>query len=58
LYGLPANPTVPLAVTFWKGALKTIGNTAIVAGLLGAAVHFIRYGRKHKEGLDDGPGGG
>jgi formate dehydrogenase iron-sulfur subunit len=54
LYGLPANPTVPAAVTFWKGALKTIGNTAIFAGILGAAIHFIRYGRKHTEGIDEG----
>ena len=50
LYGLPADPTVPPAVTFWKGALKTIGNTAMIPGIFAAAVHFIRYGRKHKEG--------
>ena len=37
LYGLPANPTVPRAVTFWKGALKTIGNVAMAAGIFGAA---------------------
>jgi formate dehydrogenase beta subunit len=49
LYGLPANPTVPSAVTFWKGALKTIGNVAMAAGIFGVAAHFIRYGRKHKE---------
>ena len=54
LYGLPANPTVPRAVTFWKGALKTIGNVAMAAGIFGAAAHFIRYGRKHKEGIDEG----
>jgi formate dehydrogenase beta subunit len=54
LYGLPANPTVPRLVTFWKGALKTIGNTVMVAGIFGAAAHFIRYGRKHKEGIDEG----
>ena len=53
LYGLPANPTVPRAVTFWKGALKTIGNVAMAAGIFGAAAHFIRYGRKHKEGIDE-----
>jgi formate dehydrogenase iron-sulfur subunit len=52
-YGLPANPTVPRAVTFWKGALKTIGNVAMAAGIFGAAAHFIRYGRKHKEGIDE-----
>ena len=47
-YGLPANPVVPRAVTFWKGALKGIGNLAIAGGVLAAAVHFIRYGRKQK----------
>ena len=54
LYGLPADPTVPRLVTFWKGALKTIGNTVMIAGIFGAAAHFIRYGRKHKEGIDEG----
>src|SRR5688572_29427631 len=54
LYGLPADPTVPRLVTFWKGALKTIGNTMMIAGIFGAALHFVRYGRKHKEGVDEG----
>ena len=54
LYGLPSDPTVPRLVTFWKGALKTIGNTAMIAGLFGAAIHFVRYGRKHQEGIDEG----
>ena len=54
LYGLPADPTVPRLVTFWKGALKTIGNTVMAAGIFGVALHFIRYGRKHKEGVDEG----
>lgn len=53
LYGLPRDPVVPRAVTFWKGPLKTIGNLAMATGLLGAALHFIRYGRKHKEGVDE-----
>jgi formate dehydrogenase beta subunit len=48
LYGLPANPTVPGAVRLWKGALKWTGNAAMLAGVLGAAVHYIRYGRKHR----------
>jgi hypothetical protein len=34
--------------------LKTIGNTVMIAGIFGAAAHFIRYGRKHKEGIDEG----
>jgi hypothetical protein len=27
--------------------VKSIGNVAILGGLLAAAVHFVRYGRKH-----------
>jgi formate dehydrogenase beta subunit len=50
LYGLPADPVVPRAVLLWKGAVKSVGNLAIVGGLLAAAVHFVRYGRKHGGG--------
>ena len=39
---------VPLAVTVWKGALKSLGNVALLGGIFAAAVHFIRYGRKDK----------
>jgi formate dehydrogenase beta subunit len=46
LYGLPANPTVPLAVTFWKGPLKWLGNVAMLGGLALAAVHYVRFGPK------------
>jgi formate dehydrogenase beta subunit len=46
LYGLPANPTVPLAVSFWKGPLKWLGNAAMLGGLALAAVHYVRFGRK------------
>jgi formate dehydrogenase beta subunit len=47
LYGLPKDPTVPAAVRVWKGALKWVGNTAMLGGLVVAAVHYVRYGRKH-----------
>jgi formate dehydrogenase iron-sulfur subunit len=50
LYGLPRDPVVPRAVQFWKGALKWTGNIAMVGGLLAAAVHYLRYGRKHAAG--------
>jgi formate dehydrogenase iron-sulfur subunit len=53
LYGLPRDPVVPAAVTFWKGALKSVGNLAIGMGIFAAAVHFIRYGRKQEKGGDD-----
>jgi formate dehydrogenase beta subunit len=49
LYGLPKDPVVPRAVQLWKGGLKAIGNVAMLGGLFAAAVHFIRYGRKHVE---------
>jgi formate dehydrogenase beta subunit len=52
LYGLPRNPTVPLAVTLWKGPLKWLGNFGILAGILGAFIHYLRFGPK------GGPGGG
>ncbi|MGH9662348.1 MAG: formate dehydrogenase subunit beta [Bryobacteraceae bacterium] len=47
LYGLPRNPTVPLAVRIWKGPLKWIGNLAMAGGILATAVHYLRYGPKH-----------
>jgi formate dehydrogenase beta subunit len=50
LYGLPRDPSVPLAVRFWKGPLKWIGNLAMLGGVLGVFVHYVRYGRK---GLED-----
>jgi hypothetical protein len=37
-------------VRLWKGPLKTFGNLAMFGGLVAAAAHFIRFGRKH---LDD-----
>jgi formate dehydrogenase iron-sulfur subunit len=46
LYGLPKDPTVPLAVQVWKGPLKWVGNLAIFSGLAVAAAHYLRYGRK------------
>jgi len=50
LYGLPVNPHVPLAVLIWKGPLKWVGNLAIVGGIIGAFVHYLRFGPKHIPG--------
>lgn len=52
LYGLPRDPSVPLAVKLWKGPLKWLGNLAILAGLIGVFVHYLRFGPKRAE--DDG----
>ena len=48
LYGLPRDPTIPLAVRLWKGPLKWIGNLAMVGGILGVLVHYVRFGRKRR----------
>jgi formate dehydrogenase beta subunit len=57
LYGLPRDPVVPRAVRLWKGALKWTGNAAMLGGLLIAAIHYLRYGRKHADGQTTPPGG-
>ena len=44
--GLPKNPTIPWTVKLWKGPLKWIGNLAIVGGIIGVALHYLRYGPK------------
>jgi formate dehydrogenase iron-sulfur subunit len=46
-YGLPANPTVPFAVELWKQPLKWLGNLAIIGGIIGTFIHYLRYGPKH-----------
>ena len=46
-YGLPASPTIPLTVELWKQPLKWIGNLAIIGGIIGTFLHYLRYGAKH-----------
>ena len=46
-YGLPADPTVPWTVSLWKEPLKWIGNLAILGGIIGTCLHYLRYGPKH-----------
>jgi formate dehydrogenase beta subunit len=48
-YGLPRDPTIPWQVRFWKGPLKWIGNAVLVGGVLGAFLHYLRYGPKEVE---------
>src|SRR5215510_7069866 len=58
--GLPKNPHVPLSVKLWKGPLKWLGNVAMIGGLIGLFVHYLRYGPKarEEEDLATKPGGG
>jgi formate dehydrogenase beta subunit len=44
--GLPKDPHIPWTVQLWKKPAKWIGNLAMVGGLLGLAVHYLRFGPK------------
>src|SRR5436853_7531798 len=41
--GLPKDPHVPLMVRLWKGPAKWIGNLAMVGGVLGVCLHYLRF---------------
>jgi ferredoxin len=47
--GLPRNPRIPLLVRIWKGPLKWLGNVAMVGGIVGVALHYLRFGPKGVE---------
>jgi formate dehydrogenase beta subunit len=60
-YGLPNNPSISFAVEIWKGPLKWVGNFAIVGGIIGTFIHYLRFGPKHAPETDhkaDAAGGG
>jgi hypothetical protein len=42
------NP-VPWVVKFWKGPLKWIGNLAVIGGVIGVTLHYLRFGPKQVE---------
>jgi formate dehydrogenase iron-sulfur subunit len=48
-YGLPRDPTIPWAVRLWKRPLKWVGNTVFAGVILGAFLHYLRYGPKRIE---------
>jgi formate dehydrogenase iron-sulfur subunit len=54
--GLPANPTIPWTVRFWKSPLKWLGNLAIVGGIIGVTLHYLRFGPKIVEEEDKSKG--
>ena len=47
--GLPSNPHVPWTVRIWKGPAKWIGNLAMLGGILGVTLHYLRFGPKQVE---------
>jgi len=56
--GLPKDPHIPWVVRFWKGPAKWIGNLAMLGGILGVTLHYLRYGPKqvvHDHDLEGEP---
>lgn len=49
LYGLPKSPRVTF-VNLWKGPLKWLGNTVLFGGILGAVLHYFRFGPRESNG--------
>ena len=47
--GLPKDPHIPWSVRLWKTPLKWLGNLAIVGGIVGMALHYMRFGPKKVE---------
>ena len=47
--GLPKDPHIPWVVRFWKGPAKWIGNLAMLGGIVGLTLHYLRFGPKHVE---------
>jgi len=45
-YGLPIDPRVPRMVRFWKNVLRPVGMVAVAATIVGAFLHYMKYGRK------------
>ena len=49
-YGnLPKDPQIPWVVRLWKSPAKWFGNLAMVGGLLGVVIHYMRFGPKRVE---------
>jgi formate dehydrogenase beta subunit len=57
--GLPPDPRVPMTVRLWKGPLKWLGNLAMIGGLIGVTLHYLRFGPKTvpQPEKGDAPGG-
>jgi formate dehydrogenase beta subunit len=50
--GLPKDPHIPLSVKLWKGPIKWLGNIAMIGGLVGLFIHYLRFGPKDREEQD------
>jgi formate dehydrogenase iron-sulfur subunit len=55
--GLPKDPHIPWTVRLWKGPAKWIGNLAMLGGVLGVVIHYMRFGPKRVEDQEERKGG-
>jgi formate dehydrogenase iron-sulfur subunit len=44
--GLPKDPQIPWIVRLWKKPVKWIGNLAMLGGVIGVTLHYLRFGPK------------
>src|SRR5215475_7235321 len=44
--GVPRDPKIPWVVRLWKGPAKWIGNLAMLFGVVGVTLHYLRFGPK------------
>jgi formate dehydrogenase iron-sulfur subunit len=51
--GLPADPRVPVFVKLWNGPLKWLGGIGMVAGVFGVFMHYIRFGPKEVDKVEE-----
>jgi formate dehydrogenase iron-sulfur subunit len=51
--GLPSNPRIPILVQLWKGPAKWLGGLAMAFGVVGVAIHYLRFGPKEAELKED-----
>jgi hypothetical protein len=55
--GLPKDPHIPWVVRFWKGPAKWLGNLAMLGGIVGVTLHYLRFGPKQVDAEDHKNGG-
>lgn len=53
-YGLPKDPKVSWTLKLWKGPLKWLGHLIVFGGILGAFVHYLRFGPHRAREEDTG----
>ena len=51
--GLPADPRVPVFVKLWKGPLKWLGGIGLMAGVFGVFMHYVRFGPKEVDKVEE-----